>query len=148
MAGTAAAFGAIWAAYRWGASHFIAGQCGSVAETFGFYGVILGLEWRRAGRPTLRSLRSLLVEFGPAELIDTFVTRPLLLAAGPALFDDVSTGVVVGKVAADVLFYAFVMPSRRLHDRLTGRPGPVSLSDRPEPESGETEVGHLGSGAR
>jgi hypothetical protein len=120
-AGTVATLGAVWAAHRAGASAFIAGQCGSAAETVAYYGVILALEWRRSGRPTLRSLRDLLIEFGPAELLDTFVTRPLLLAAGPELIGDVALGALAGKVVADILFYVVVMPSRSLHHQLWPR---------------------------
>jgi hypothetical protein len=50
----------------------------------------------------------LLAEFGPAGVLDTFVTRPLAMTlgirvAGPVL------GLVVGKIAADAVFYAPVI---------------------------------------
>jgi len=50
----------------------------------------------------------LLVEFGPAELLDTFVIRPAAIGftvwlLGPAL------GILAGKLLADVAFYALAI---------------------------------------
>jgi len=50
----------------------------------------------------------LLAEFGPAGIIDTFVTRPFTMAVGVRLFGAVG-GLVFGKVTADLLFYGPVV---------------------------------------
>lgn len=55
---------------------------------------------RRAGSV----VSGLLAEFGPAALIDTFVTRPSAMGLGVRLLG-FRLGVVAGKATADVLFY-------------------------------------------
>ena len=50
----------------------------------------------------------LAAEFGPAGALDTFVTRPLAMALGTRAFG-LPLGVIVGKFAADLLFYVPVI---------------------------------------
>lgn len=52
-----------------------------------------------------RNLKALFVEFGIAEALDSFVIRPVLMFALPRWIGDVTWGVVVGKLLADVAFY-------------------------------------------
>ena len=54
----------------------------------------------------LLALRSVAVEFGPAELIDSIVVRPLAFYVGPTLFGNVVAGWIFGKLVSDVAFYA------------------------------------------
>jgi len=80
---------------------------GSLGETIGFYGVIVGREiWqdRRAGRPGLHTSLNLLIEFGIAELLDTIVIRPFAMAIGMRYLGP-QWGVIAGKLAADIFFY-------------------------------------------
>lgn len=53
----------------------------------------------------LLALRSVVIEFGPAELIDSIAVRPLAFYLGPTLFGNVAAGWVFGKVVSDVAFY-------------------------------------------
>jgi len=46
----------------------------------------------------------LLAEFGPAGIIDTFLTRPFAMAIGAQLLGP-RLGLVVGKFVGDFLFY-------------------------------------------
>ena len=55
-----------------------------------------------------RVVTGLLAEFGPAGAIDTFVTRPLAMGLGVRALG-LGLGVVLGKLAADVLFYVPVI---------------------------------------
>lgn len=55
-----------------------------------------------------RLITGLLVEFGPAGALDTFVTRPAAMALGTRALG-LPVGVIVGKVTADVLFYVPVI---------------------------------------
>src|SRR6185312_3335677 len=64
----------------------------------------------------------LMAEFGPAGVIDTFVTRPFTMALGVKLFGAV-LGVVFGKIAADLLFYGPVVYMYERRKRRTGRLG-------------------------
>ena len=90
------------------------GICG---ETVAFYGVLLACDLhRRGGRATLPAVvRDLLVEFGPAEALDTLL-RPVLLYVALRLLPDVTAGLLAGKLVADVLFYGAAIASTSLRD--------------------------------
>jgi hypothetical protein len=100
-------------------------------ETIGYAAVMVLVDYtaaarRSRGRSATTRVRDagmvasgLLAEFGPAGMIDTFVTRPLAMAAGVRLLGSV-LGVVVGKVAADVLFYAPVIYMYERRKRRSG----------------------------
>ena len=84
---------------------------GDVGEGLAFYAVVVVRELRgermSAGPRSLRQvLLDLLVEFGPAEALDSFVVRPLAMYVGPMVTGDLLTGTIAGKLAADLLFYA------------------------------------------
>ncbi|WP_349428628.1 hypothetical protein [Microbacterium sp. LWS13-1.2] len=48
----------------------------------------------------------LIAEFGAAEVLDTLLVRPAALLLGVWLFPDPLWGMLAGKVAADIVFYA------------------------------------------
>ncbi len=84
-----------------------------IGESIGFYTVLaitiyaeqsaVSPTWRRA---VARTFVLLLAEFGPAELLDTLLIRPAALTLGVFLLPDPMWGLLVGKVFADVIFYA------------------------------------------
>lgn len=98
---------------------------GTVGEGLGFYGVMVVRELladRRAARTARRSYSlggvartaaHLALEFGPAELADSGVVRPLAMAAGTRLLG-LEWGVLIGKLVADLLFYLTVMSAHDL----------------------------------
>lgn len=53
----------------------------------------------------VKNLRTLLVEFGIAELFDSLLIRPALMYYCPIWLGNLSLGIIVGKLAADVTFY-------------------------------------------
>jgi hypothetical protein len=73
------------------------------------------------------ALRSIAIEFGPAEVIDSVIVRPLLLYAGPFLFGNVLVGWIIGSVVADIAFYGLAIFS---YERFTG----LLARHQPEPE--------------
>ena len=80
ICGTAAALTGAWAAYRFTGSPYAAALGASVCEAAGYYAAILTDEVRRSLgglRELSRSLPGVIVEFGPAEVLDTLVSRPL-----------------------------------------------------------------------
>lgn len=86
---------------------------GLVGETIGFYAVLsvaVLLEQRRLGHSHRAALARtgmlLAAEFGAAEVLDTFLVRPAALVAGVWLLGDPLWGLLVGKIAADIIFYA------------------------------------------
>ncbi|RSK36215.1 hypothetical protein [Hymenobacter metallilatus] len=61
---------------------------------------------RRYTRRTLRqNLLALAVEFGPAELLDSLLIRPVLMVWLPRLLGSRSGGILLAKLLADVTFY-------------------------------------------
>lgn len=90
-------------------SVLLAAVAGTWAEGLAYYGLIVGCElWaamRQSPQVALRRLRRLLIEFGPAELLDSLLVRPAALAAGMALLSSPMLGALAGKLAADLVFY-------------------------------------------
>jgi hypothetical protein len=97
-------------------SHAAAAYGAAVGDNVGYYGVLLARQLRAdarvarsyGARGLARTLRRLAIEFGPAEALDATLLRPALTAlavtaAGPAL------GVLLGKLAADLVFYVPVI---------------------------------------
>lgn len=115
VAGTIAAVVAGTVVY-WSTHNAVAtALAGAWGENAGYYGVILASELvhSRRVRPSGASraaysatrLRDLAIEFGPSELLDSFVFRPLFMYLLPALTGNVQLGIILGKLAADVTFY-------------------------------------------
>ncbi len=73
--------------------------------------------WTRTGLAHLLAIRSLAIEFGPAEVIDTLLVRPALIYATPVLLNHVVWGWVLGGFLADVVFYVFTICS---YERFNG----------------------------
>ncbi|MCF8366789.1 MAG: hypothetical protein K9H16_13460 [Bacteroidales bacterium] len=53
----------------------------------------------------LHDIRNLLVEFGPAEILDLAIVRPFSMYIFPILINDFMLGTLIGKIIADILFY-------------------------------------------
>jgi hypothetical protein len=99
--------------------------------TIGFYGVLVVTvvrEQRRLLTPDLpryavrvasRTTLLLSAEFGVAELLDTFVWRPVLMVSAVVLLGEPLWGLLAGKAAADVLFYVVSALGYRMTE-LTG----------------------------
>lgn len=73
-------------------------------------------------------LRTLVVEFGPAELLDPFILRPAFLALAMHLIPGVHWAVIVGKVAADLIFYTVAISSLELRQKLATKKAYNDLS--------------------
>ena len=100
--GTLAALGAAWIAYQASGSLAVAAIAGALGESVGYYALVvvraarghrasarvrrLPGRGRRAWAVTWLTARSVAAEFGPAELVDSFLVRPALLWAASALW--------------------------------------------------------------
>jgi hypothetical protein len=79
------------------------------AGNVAFFGyIILRDAW--LARPLTRArlgqvLRALVVEFGVAEVLDSFLIRPALLYGVPRWLGHFGWGIILAKFAADVTFY-------------------------------------------
>jgi hypothetical protein len=118
IAGTAGEFGAAAVAYLATGSLAAAAVAATIGASGGYYAAafVNALRWSyrdQAHRQpparllfaSLIALRSVAIEFGPAELIDSIAVRPLAFYLGPALFGNVVAGWIFGKVVSDVAFY-------------------------------------------
>ncbi|HTM67044.1 MAG TPA: hypothetical protein VL093_12025 [Flavipsychrobacter sp.] len=108
--------------YYFTRNKIIAAYAGTIGENIGFYGVIIIRDMIDARRKTAYwstkeiwpVLRSILIEFGIAEALDTLVMRPLMLYLFTSLFTNYQLGALVGVVIADILFYSLAVLSSEL----------------------------------
>ena len=120
----------------------VIGIVASQAESVGFYAVAGIAVWREQRRvaPSRGRLRSLLkvllllvLEFGPAELLDTLLVRPLFMTIAVLAIPDLGWALVAGKIAADVVFYVLAATAFRVTEK-TGARGveeaPASIPER------------------
>ena len=61
-----------------------------------------------------KTIRNLIIEFGPAEMLDFFLVRPLALILFPILLDDFLLGLLIGVIVADIIFYIPTITSYEL----------------------------------
>ncbi|MFC9920103.1 hypothetical protein [Agromyces binzhouensis] len=132
--GTIAAVGGAAAAYEASGSLVAAAVAGTIAEGVGYYALVVvrGIRGHLASRRVRRhagaprrafvavslTLRGLVAEFGAAEALDTFLVRPACLVAATSVLGPNPTGWLVGKLAADAVFYAVAIVSFEFGRRL------------------------------
>lgn len=126
LAGT---LGAILGGLLGGAGNpLLAALGGTWGENLGYYGTVIARDLRarraRDGRLTvggaLRSLRNIALEFGGAELLDSFLLRPAAMFAAIRLTGSLPLGLLLGKLAADLAFYLPTIVAYELRGRLLG----------------------------
>ena len=82
---------------------------GTLGENTGYYGFIIirDLKTTRPQNLTaiLKLIRNLLLEFGAAEYLDSFVIRPTAMYFFPQWLGNLPLGLLAGKLAADITFY-------------------------------------------
>ena len=132
--GTLTALGAAWIAYQASGSLAVAAIAGALSESVGYYALVVvraarghhaSARVRRLSGPVRRTwavtwltARSVVAEFGPAELVDSFLVRPALLWAASALWGANLGAWLVGKLAADAVFYLVAIVSFETGRRL------------------------------
>jgi len=135
--GTVAALAAAWAVHAATGSLISAAVAGTLGESLGYYGCMAVREalvhdsrHRHHGRMKrlwltgASTVRDLLIEFGPAELVDSFLVRPFFMFLMPSLLDSFTAGILLGKVAADVVFYSLAIGAYELRRQYLPLPGP------------------------
>jgi hypothetical protein len=97
------------------------------AEALAYYAVIFVRDLRAGGQSTPRAAlavaRAMLLEFGPAELLNLTLLRNASLLAGIALAPSLELGVIAGKLVADLFFYLPTIVSFELLGRVRAAPG-------------------------
>jgi len=130
IAGTAAEFGGAAIAYLSTGSLAAAAITATIGASAGYYAAadVSALRWSTLGQDhrrwpswvlmsNLLALRSVAVEFGPTELIDSLAIRPVAFYVGPLIFDNTIGGWIFGKLVSDVAFYLFAVSS---YERFSG----------------------------
>ena len=135
--GTVTALAAAWTVHAVSGSLISAAVAGTIGESLGYYGCMVVREvryydarhrdhgtLRRRWLTGTRTVRDLLIEFGPAELVDSLVARPLFMFLMPSLLHHFTAGILVGKLAADVIFYGLAIGAYELKQQylLVSRP--------------------------
>ena len=103
-------------------SYIAAGIAGTICENIGYYGYFISLEayaqykkhkehplMRRTALITSNTAKRLLVEFGLAEAVDSLLVRPYLMTVTPQYIGPYWLGTLIGKIAADSIFYSFAI---------------------------------------
>ncbi|WP_284224898.1 hypothetical protein [Mycobacterium antarcticum] len=122
VAGTTCEMGGAAIAYGMTGSAAVAAIVATIGASIGYYAAAyvaaVRIAYRADPRPSRRSrawtaniqaLRSVTVEFGPAEVIDSLLIRPLAFYVGPLLFGGMVAGWIFAKLVADVGFYVLAV---------------------------------------
>jgi hypothetical protein len=137
LLGTITALAAAWTVHAASDSLISAAVAGAIGECVGFYGCMVVREAfrndarhchhgrrRRLWLTGSRTVRDLLIEFGPAELVDTVLVRPLFMYLLPSLLDNFTAGILLGKLAADAIFYSLAIGAYELKQQYLPSPRP------------------------
>lgn len=124
IAGTAGELGGAAIAYLLTGSYAAAAVTATIGASGGYYSAAytsaVRVTYREHGhlRRTRRvlaanalALRSVAIEFGPAEVIDGLFIRPVAFYLGPVVFGNMLAGWIFAKLVADVGFYALAILS-------------------------------------
>ncbi len=117
VAGTVAELASAGVVYSVTGSWAAAAVVATVFASVGYYATayVNAVRWSLGdhgfGRANLLALRSVTVEFGPAEVVDSLAIRPVALFLGPALIGNGLLGLIIGKLVADAGFYGCTVVS-------------------------------------
>jgi hypothetical protein len=137
IAGTIGELGGAAVAYAATGSLAAAAISATIGASAGYYAAayVSALRWAYRDHgllvSTLLALRSVAVEFGPAELIDSVAVRPIAFYVGPLIFDNTIVGWVFGKSVSDLAFYLCAILSYERFNRLLARPRAQEVSHGP-----------------
>ena len=135
IAGTVGELGGAAIAYLATGSLAAAAIAATVGASGGYYATayVSALRWSYRDHGALMSsllaLRSVAVEFGPAELVDSVAVRPIAFYVGPLIFDNTIVGWIFGKLVADLAFYLCAIVSYERFNRLLARPRLQEVND-------------------
>jgi len=106
-----------WGIFETTADRVLAAFVGSAVASLVFYFTIAFSDVRKSIKQHridnekykiksfLIDFRNLIIEFGPAELLDVLAVRPFFMYLIPKLTGDFISGTFIGKMIADVIFF-------------------------------------------
>lgn len=134
VVGTVTAIASAFIASAFTTNRVVIAFTASIAETVGFYLAImvtdallmqkqLKQQHRSLKLPALLfiTIKHIVLDFGLAELADSFVIRPLFMYLFPLWLKDYTTGIVAGKIASDLVFYVPVIVAGEIRTHLSRR---------------------------
>lgn len=128
--GTITAVGAASITHSFSENHIFIAYIGTLGEAIGFFSTIfiqqivkVFKEHKREDKTFSFSDLSKIVmrvvlEFGPAELIDGLLLRPFFMYLFPICLNDFTLGILLGKIAGDISFYMLVILSYEMKKRV------------------------------
>ncbi len=98
-------------------NRILSAYAGAIGDIIGFYIIILLRDIfksiikpksnnKRYDKLSLaKDVRNILIEFGPAEILDNLIIRPFFMYLFPLFFNNYAFGILFAKVSADIIFY-------------------------------------------
>lgn len=91
----------------------VSGFIGTWADNLGFYGTMVSKDLKKRRKINkklgindyLIQLRNIIIEFGPAEYLDSFLIRPFYLIFSPYTISNYSLAIFIGTILADVTYF-------------------------------------------
>ena len=105
------------------------GYAGTVGEAIGFYSTIFVQNYLSEGRKVtiknekiykigfFKIVLNIIQEFGPAALIDGVLLRPFFMYLFPLILNNLTLGIIVGKLLGDISFYALIIVFSQIKER-------------------------------
>jgi hypothetical protein len=99
----------------------ISSYAASIADWVVYYGLIFFRDVTKSKEKNKykKTFLDMTVEFGPAEIVDTLVTRPFFLSIFTMMIANYSLGLMVGSLVANILFYSIIITIVELKSRKT-----------------------------
>src|ERR1017187_1014992 len=127
--GTLTAVGAASIAHAFSDNLVLVAYAGSIGEAIGFYSTvliqnILIVVNKNKNTPfslaqLTKIIAHLVLEFGPAGLIDGLLLRPFFMYLFPILLKNFTLGILLGKFAGDFTFYLLVITSYEIKKKVS-----------------------------
>ena len=133
IVGTITAVGAASVAHVFYTNLIIVAYAGTLGEAIGFYStiliqnILLITKKRKLENAFfsfsdfLKIIRTIILEFGLAAIIDELFVRPFFMYLFPLLLKNFTIGIFVGKIVGDLTFYILVICSYEIRKRKEGR---------------------------
>jgi hypothetical protein len=129
IVGTVTAVSSASIAHLFSANLLLTAYAGSFGEAIGFYSTVFiqnilqvhkknKIEEKTFSLANITGIiTTIVLEFGPAGLIDGLLLRPLFMFLFPVLFKNFTLGILIGKFTGDLTFYMLVILSYEIQKK-------------------------------